>query len=266
MILLCPECEALWNEPDGARLFTVQPDSTLPDADRSVWGDQTHWATRAEIEAKGWDRAIVGEHDEAEPPSADQRDRIDRQTQQIAAATQPPASGIASVPAWNDHPRTAAIRDMVAQLGPVHRITMARSEPGGDERAMLRACLEFVLSFSPVAMEGGAVTSPRGRGLVATLELGEADAVVATIDVSSRLPSRQWVEIACEAGSIVCDDLFSPPRDQPSRFWIHGGEHEGSRTFDPVAADATVSGPPLQSQQAETLAARIYDGARTDQV
>ena len=267
MLLLCPECEAIWSEPDADRMFTVQPDSVVPNTAVSVWNDAAHWSSRDEIASRGWSAAIVGEHP---APAADHRS-----AEQIAAATNadtnadtPTAGSPTAVPRWNDHPRTAAMREVLDRLGPIHRVTIARSEPGGNVEALLQSALEAVLAFVDQPVVAGAVSSMAGRGLVGTLEMGTDTSTpggtLATVDVSDSLPSRQWIELACERGSVVCDDLFHPPGNGESRFWIHGGEHEGSRTIPAVAAEATVAGPPLKADQARDLAERILRAARQD--
>jgi hypothetical protein len=65
LVLMCDECNFVWFDPKRIKLGeAVLPDmatSKVPGTMYSVGGGAADWATRAEIEAAGWQAFIFGE-------------------------------------------------------------------------------------------------------------------------------------------------------------------------------------------------------------
>ena len=56
------------------------------------------------------------------------------------------------------------------------------------------------------------------------------DKRMASFDSAFDTTSRQWFEVAGDAGSLVCDDFVVPKSEKKARFWIHGkGDEDGKR-------------------------------------
>lgn len=146
---------------------------------------------------------------------------------------------------WRDHPRTLALRGLISEsgIGTPRRLTLAHSvargqRPIGELLAEAIAATLWLLGSTAGSVriasavgDPNDVASSEPTGLVASLRLPHT---IATLDVSTVLPHRQWIEIAGENGSLVCDDLFGPPAAQPARFWIHGGNINQPQSFEPV--------------------------------
>ena len=66
IVVMCDECDAVWLHPDrtGSRddaLYTSPPAFQVPGLACSLTGGSSGWATRAEVEAAGWQAYIAGE-------------------------------------------------------------------------------------------------------------------------------------------------------------------------------------------------------------
>lgn len=63
VILMCEECDSVWLDPitiiAEAAIFTESPDFVVPGVGCSLLGSR--WATRQEIEQRGWVNYIAGE-------------------------------------------------------------------------------------------------------------------------------------------------------------------------------------------------------------
>jgi hypothetical protein len=53
-VVLCDECDALWNSPTLADRLPGGREPVCRACGESLWGEQARWATHAEIEAAGW--------------------------------------------------------------------------------------------------------------------------------------------------------------------------------------------------------------------
>ena len=62
VVVLCDECDAVWLYPDcvGEAIYPQQPDLPCPKCGGSLHKENSHWASRAEIEQAGWSAAIEG--------------------------------------------------------------------------------------------------------------------------------------------------------------------------------------------------------------
>ena len=60
VILMCDECDTVWLDPEAIHehncIHINWPDQYVPEADCSI--RHTHWATREELAALGWDKYI----------------------------------------------------------------------------------------------------------------------------------------------------------------------------------------------------------------
>lgn len=67
LVLMCDECEAVWQDPSDTSLGAVLfPDSAswvvaVGGADRRLAGGGSGWATAEEIRRRGWTRWVCGE-------------------------------------------------------------------------------------------------------------------------------------------------------------------------------------------------------------
>jgi hypothetical protein len=64
LVLLCDECSAVWPSPTevtpDAVLYPNNPPFKIDDT-RSLWGTNTGWANRDDVEAADWASLIAGE-------------------------------------------------------------------------------------------------------------------------------------------------------------------------------------------------------------
>jgi hypothetical protein len=53
-VILCDECDATWSSPALTDRLPASTNPVCRECGESLWGEQSHWATHAEIEAAGW--------------------------------------------------------------------------------------------------------------------------------------------------------------------------------------------------------------------
>lgn len=65
LVLMCDECDSLWLNPEkiNARdvIYASAPGFIIPNLECRLNGDYSGWASREEIEARGWVNHIAGE-------------------------------------------------------------------------------------------------------------------------------------------------------------------------------------------------------------
>lgn len=65
LVLLCDECDTVWLDPQQIdaehALYPTEPDFIVPTLDCSISAPASRWATRAEVELRGWGQYIAGE-------------------------------------------------------------------------------------------------------------------------------------------------------------------------------------------------------------
>lgn len=59
-LVVCDECEAIWLEPSVAsdHQYPDAEDAKCPICNDSLWGKNSRWANREEIDALGWSAAV----------------------------------------------------------------------------------------------------------------------------------------------------------------------------------------------------------------
>jgi hypothetical protein len=59
-LVVCDECEAIWTEPDTsvANLWRDPEDPRCPICQEPLWGAQSRWARREDLELLGWQHAF----------------------------------------------------------------------------------------------------------------------------------------------------------------------------------------------------------------
>lgn len=59
-LIVCDECEAIWLEPDTStdHVYPSAECSACPICLEPLWGAQSRWATRADVERLGWSSAV----------------------------------------------------------------------------------------------------------------------------------------------------------------------------------------------------------------
>ena len=59
-LIVCDECEAIWLEPDTStdHVYPSAECSACPVCLEPLWGAQSRWATRADVQRLGWSSAV----------------------------------------------------------------------------------------------------------------------------------------------------------------------------------------------------------------
>ncbi|QDU60075.1 hypothetical protein Pan216_09120 [Planctomycetes bacterium Pan216] len=129
---------------------------------------------------------------------------------------------------WLHHPRTARIYShWHAEPGrPIVRATLALSadvlSQFPDVSACCWACVRLLRIFfreRPSEIYATETRSEKGTQLSAVLRFPSGGH--ASFDVGDVTSGRQWLELAGERTSTVCDDLFAPLERTRSRFFVH---------------------------------------------
>ncbi len=141
--------------------------------------------------------------------------------------------------AWLHHPRTAAIRQIVAEgtIGKLRHISAAVSffEPFQDndhrrDATLGGGCLldlgwysvgNAIAAAGPVRRLFGDAIHRDGASFRVNAILWFDDDVTATIHCGYDIATRKWTEWAGDQASIICDDFTRPWADRPPRLWIH---------------------------------------------
>jgi len=65
LVILCDECDALWQTPEISDLpqFPEQPDLPCPECGAQLRAGRSRWATRGEIESAGWAGFLIDEEE-----------------------------------------------------------------------------------------------------------------------------------------------------------------------------------------------------------
>lgn len=179
--------------------------------------------------------AAAGKHVLCEKPLATSL----KEANDIAAAAARSGVRWLDATAWLHHPRTATMRQMVAdgQLGSLRHISAAVSffEPFQDNDHRRDAALGGGSLLDLAWYASGAAISVAGpaRRVFADTRLRDGAVfrvsamlwfdqdVTATINCGYDIATRKWMEWAGDQASIVCDDFTRPWADRPPRIWVH---------------------------------------------
>jgi predicted dehydrogenase len=196
--------------------------------------------------------------------------------------------------AWLHHPRTVAMRQMVAdgQIGKVQHISAAVSffEPFQDNDHRRHAdlgggcLLDLAWYAAGVAI---AVAGPVRKAFASTsLRDGAVfrvsgmlwfdNNVTATLNCGYDIATRKWMEWAGDQASIICDDFTRPWADRPPRLWIHNragnvASHQfaGSQErlmIETLAGDADLTAFHLQALHTQASLDAMIRSATSEQV
>ncbi|MCA8985541.1 MAG: Gfo/Idh/MocA family oxidoreductase [Planctomycetaceae bacterium] len=162
---------------------------------------------------------------------------------------------------WYHHPRAARMREVIRQgrIGAIRRVTSAFShlwtsplpadqeyrlnpaQGGGSLMDLGWYCVGaslWAIGATPRAACGEAnFVSGVDESFSGLLSFPEG--ITAGFDCSRNLAARRWLEIAGEAGSIVCDDFTRPWNEEKTRFWIHDAQGNAETVNCPVANQET---------------------------
>jgi predicted dehydrogenase len=152
------------------------------------------------------------------------------------------------------HPRSHALRDWVrsGRLGSVRRVTIGLTfahvlQRGDDHRLHAElggGCLLDLGWYCALSCQW--LTGQRPHSLVSYADhqngipihvqtMARLDGgATASWDCGFDAAGRKWIEIACEHGSIICDDWIRAWDAAKPRFWIHG--HDGKAEAHVVGA------------------------------
>lgn len=149
---------------------------------------------------------------------------------------------------WVHHERTAMMKEQLANLGELRRVTAAftfnwgtipinniRAKPelaGGSLGDLGYYCVRAIL-WAFEALPTQVYATARYKVGVdfnfSGLLWFEGDRT-ATFDCGFDTSLRRWFEVAGTQASLVCDDFTIPTSEESSRFWIHGSENEKHET------------------------------------
>ena len=149
---------------------------------------------------------------------------------------------------WVHHERTAMMKEQLANLGELRRVTAAftfnwgtiptnniRAKPelaGGSLGDLGYYCVRAILwAFEEIPTKVFATARYKvGVDFNLTGILWFEDERIATLDCGFDTALRKWFEVAGTRASLVCDDFTVPTSEESSRFWVHGSGNEKHET------------------------------------
>jgi len=161
---------------------------------------------------------------------------------------------------WYHHPRAALMRDILdTRIGKLRRITSAFSHlwtsplppeqeyrlkhdhGGGALMDLGWYCVGatlWAMQSIPEKVWGHAqVEGDVDASFSGTLYF--ANGAEASFDCARNLMARRWIELAGDAGSIVCDDFTRPWSEEKARFWFHDSQGQPEVFLAEVANQET---------------------------
>ena len=236
-VVLCDECESVWLDPDASQppLAPPVPDLPCPVCRNPLYGPQTSWASKEQVDDLGWSAAVEGEVDAREP-----------------AGAVPPPLRVAVLPAGGESPWHAAVG-------------------AAPQAAAADGDAEAVLITEPFSADAISAALEAGRAVMAAMPWAEDLSEVrrlASLASEKRLtlaPLLGWTSHPRSAAirRAVADESFGGL----SRLVAGVSHSEGTNAIDAITVAAWFFGEPPERVEAvangKGIAAVLTFGAAT---